>query len=76
MKVRHDEGVANRIVPEPCDAIREGCVEASVGERIGQPSSRVRIIPGADAVVVAEGNMRSASTRVLRQPGVVRDPGK
>ena len=40
MKVRHDEGVANRIGPEPCDAIREGCVEASVGERIGQPLVR------------------------------------
>ena len=57
MKVRHDEGVANRIVPEPCDANREGCVEASAGERMGQPSSRESLqIPGADAVVPAEGD--------------------
>jgi hypothetical protein len=75
VKVRYDEGVANHIGPEPCIVSREVSGEASVGERIGQPSSRVRIIPGADAVVMAEGNMRSASTRVLRQPGVVRDPG-
>jgi len=39
VKVRRDEGIANRIGPEPCDVIREGCVEASVGERIGQPLS-------------------------------------
>jgi hypothetical protein len=75
VKVRHDEGVANRIGPEPCVAGREVGGEASAGERIGQPLSRVRKIPGADAVPMAEGNMRSASTQVLRQPGVVRDPG-
>ena len=43
MKVRHDEGVANRIDPEPYDANREGCVEASVGEHIGQPWSREKL---------------------------------
>jgi hypothetical protein len=42
VKVRHDEGVATRIGPEPCGAIREGRVEASVGERIGQPLSVCR----------------------------------
>ena len=36
MKVRHDEGVANRIGPEPCASHGE----ASVGECIGQPLSR------------------------------------
>ena len=40
MKVRHDEGVANHIGPEPCAGIREGVGEASVGERAGQPLSR------------------------------------
>jgi len=58
VKVRHDEGVANRIDPEPCDAIREGCVEASVGERIGQPWSRERLkVSGADVVRNTEGDM-------------------
>jgi hypothetical protein len=45
MQVHYDEGVANRIGPEPCVGIRE--------ERIGQPL----IIPGADVVRITEGNM-------------------
>jgi len=58
VKVRHDEGVANRIDPEPCDANREGCVEASVGEHIGQPWSRERLnVSGADVVRNTEGDM-------------------
>jgi hypothetical protein len=57
VKVPYDEGVANRIGPEPCACAREGTGEASVGECIGQPSSRERlVIPGADAVERAEGN--------------------
>jgi hypothetical protein len=39
VKVRHDEGVAIRIDPEPCGSAREGVVEASVGEHIAQPSA-------------------------------------
>ena len=58
MQVHYDEGIANRIGPEPCAGIREGAGEASAGERAGQPLSRDRkLIPGADAVCVAEGNM-------------------
>ena len=57
MKVCHDEGLANHIGPEPCAGIREDAGEASAGERAGQPSSRERkLIPGADAVPLAEGN--------------------
>jgi hypothetical protein len=57
VKVRHDEGVANRIGPEPCAGVREAVDEASVGECTGQPPSRERlVIPGADAVERAEGN--------------------
>ena len=67
MRVRHDEGVANRIDPESCAAIREGYGEASTGECTGQPLSRERSqIPGADAVQIAEGNTcgrASASAR-------------
>ena len=44
MRVHYDEGVANHIGPEPCAGVREGVGEASAGERIGQPSSRERIL--------------------------------
>ena len=58
MEVRHDEGVAIRIDPEPCADARKGGSEASVGERIGQQLSLAKIhILGADAVAKAEGNM-------------------
>ena len=71
MKVRHDEGVATRIGPEPCGAIREGCVEASVGERIGQPLSPESLkVSGADVVGLTEGNMDGrviASVRPTRR---------
>jgi hypothetical protein len=40
VKVRYDEGVTNRIDPEPCTCAREGTGEASVGECTGQPLSR------------------------------------
>ena len=57
MKVRYDEGLAIHIGPKPCAGTREGGGEASAGERMGQPWSRERLqIPGADAVVPAEGN--------------------
>jgi hypothetical protein len=57
VKVHYDEGVASRIDPEPCVGIREGDGEASAGERIGQPLSRVSlIIPSADVVEITEGN--------------------
>src|SRR5262249_16800538 len=49
---------ANHIGPEPCVGIREDVDEASAGEHAGQPLSRDRkIIPDADAVSAAEGNM-------------------
>ena len=87
MKVRHDEGVATHIDPKPCVVVRKGGVEASVGERIGQPSSRETVlIPGADAVRLAEGNMdgrANASARPTRRglrpwhvrKLLVREPG-
>ena len=58
MQVHCDEGVATHIGPEPCAGVREDVGEASAGERAGQPLSRDRkLIPGADAVCVAEGDM-------------------
>jgi hypothetical protein len=59
VRVPYGEGVANRIGPEPCAGTCEGAGEASVGECIGQPLSRVRfLVPGADTVAVVEGNTR------------------
>ena len=40
MQVHDDEGVAIRIDPKPCAAVREGGGEASAGVRTGQPLSR------------------------------------
>jgi hypothetical protein len=71
VKVRDDEGVANRIGPEPCAGTCEGAGEASAGECIGQPLSRARfVIPGADTVAVVEGNTHGcdiASAHVTRR---------
>ena len=71
MQVHYDEGVAIHIGPEPCAGIREDVGEASAGERAGQPLSRDRkLIPGADAVCVVEGNMSksaNASTWTTRR---------
>ena len=71
MQVHHDEGVANRIDPESCAAAREGIGEALTGERIGQPLSRESpLIPGADVVLLTEGNMAGraiASTQTVRR---------
>ena len=71
MRVRHDEGVATHIGPEPCAGTREGAGEASAGEGIGQPLSRERsCVPGADAFQIAEGDAdgcASASARTARR---------
>jgi len=76
VQVRYDEGVANRIDPEPCGVIREGGGEASAGERIGQPlSPENHDIPDADTVNYVEGYTSGASSRALRGFGVVEDPG-
>jgi hypothetical protein len=71
VQVHYDEGLANHIGPEPCAGIREDVGEASAGERAGQPLSRDRkLILGADAVCVVEGNMSkgaNASTWTTRR---------
>jgi hypothetical protein len=70
VKVRYDEGVATRIGPEPCADGREAIGKASVGDSIGQPLSRDRNIPGADAVMMAESKMverANASARSARR---------
>ena len=76
MKVRRDEGIANRLGPEPCGGIREGSVEASVGERIGQPLSRESLkVSGADVVGLTEGNMDGRVIASARPTGVVKETG-
>jgi hypothetical protein len=63
VEVRHGEGIANHIDPEPCAVVREGIGEASVGDRIGQPLSReIGLFLGADAVLLAEGETDGCAT--------------
>jgi len=87
VRVHREEGLASHLGPEPCGGTREGDVEASVGEGIGQPLSRERSsVPGADAFQIAEGNTdgrASASARTARRGRrpwhvwkfLVREPG-
>ena len=56
MKVHHDEGVANRIEPEPCGFVREGRSEASVGAHRPAIEPRKALVLDADAVDRAEGD--------------------
>jgi hypothetical protein len=71
VRVHYDEGLANRIGPEPCAGAREGAGEASVGECIGQSLSRESdIVPDADTVEQVEGNTHgrdNASVHVTRR---------
>jgi hypothetical protein len=87
VQVRHDEGVAVRIVPEPCVVFREEYGEASAGACTGQPLSRDnKVSLGADAFDNAEGhtgrraNASTYPTRRGRRPWhvqtlFVREPG-
>ena len=77
MQVRHDEGVAVHIDPEPCVGIREDGGEASAGERAGQPLSRENWIHsrGPTRSTTRKATGAGASSRAPAQPGVVADPG-
>jgi len=75
VKVLYDEGVANRIGPEPCAVDREVDSEASAGGGTGQPLSRERFIPSADDVPVSEGETDRRDYAWTARPGVVLDPG-
>ncbi|HEY0722720.1 MAG TPA: hypothetical protein VGD41_01730 [Pyrinomonadaceae bacterium] len=79
MEVHCGEGIAIHTGPEPCVGTREGGGEASAGERIGQPLSRVRnVVPSADVVQNTEGDMggreiaSALPTRRGRRPWHVR----
>jgi len=76
VKVPYDEGLANRIGPEPCAGAREGTGEASVGECIGQPLSRERgTSRGPTLSHVWKATRMGATARALICPGVVGEPG-
>jgi hypothetical protein len=86
VQVHYDEGVAIHIGPKPCVAIRKDADEASAGEGTGQPLSRESLVPGADAVSSAEGNIVRTRHREVRttrrgrrtwhvQKLLVREPG-
>ena len=76
MQVRHDEGVAIRIGPEPCAVFREGHSEASVGECAGQPSSLEKIISRTPTSLRRrKAKPLEASQQVSSGSGVVADPG-
>jgi hypothetical protein len=75
VRVPYDEGVANRIGPEPSAGAREGKGEASVGECIGQPLSRERLfVPGADTVALLEGNTYGRDSASAHMPRHGRRP--
>ncbi len=74
MKVLYDEGVANRIAPEPCVVAREGQGEASAGDRAGWPSSRERSkIRTPTGLRTRKATRGAALSRVASRSGVVAD---
>ena len=76
MQVRHDEGVAIRVDPEPCIPAREGRGEASAGVRAGQPSSRESHSSRVPTLLIEWKATRvAAPSRAVTRPGVVEDPG-
>jgi hypothetical protein len=72
VRVPYGEGVAIHIGPEPC--AENG--EASVGECIGQPSSRERFLYRVSTLLqLWKARRGGAIARVPLRPGVVKDPG-
>jgi hypothetical protein len=76
VKVHCDEGVAIRIGPRAVRRHPRGC-RRSVGRGTCRPAiePRKNIVPDADAVSAAEGNMGRRVLRVPSRSGVVVDPG-
>jgi hypothetical protein len=67
VQVHCGEGIASHIGPEPCGGVREDVCEASAGDRIGQPlSCEMKLTPGADAVLKAEGETAGRATASAR----------
>jgi hypothetical protein len=64
VEVPASEDLANHTVPESCVARREACREALTGVLTGQPLSHEMYIklPGADVVLLTEGNIIGCDT--------------
>lgn len=76
VRVHCDEGVATHIGPEPCGVTREGGVEASVGERAGQPLSReIHETRVPTQFCWRKATRTGALSRASVRPGAVGDPG-
>jgi hypothetical protein len=76
VRVRHNEGIAIHIGPEPCIVGRKARDEASVGERTGQPLSRESVLSQVPTAYSGrKATLTDASTQVSVRPGVVEDPG-
>jgi hypothetical protein len=76
VQVRHDEGVATHIGPEPCADAREGVGEASVGEHAGQPLSReIASSRMPTPFSWRKATWEGALLRAPDQSGAVVDPG-
>jgi hypothetical protein len=75
VKVRHDEGVANHIGPEPCVGVRKDDGEASVGEGIGQPLSHEIYDSGRRRCFEGGRQHGQARYRKAWRPGGVGEPG-
>ena len=76
MQVSYDEGVAIHIGPKSCAVAREGFGEALTGGRIGQPSSRERVLFWVPTPCIRrKATHPGASSQAPGRPGVVRDPG-
>jgi hypothetical protein len=86
VKVHYSEDRTSHTGLKPCGVFREGCGEASAEGCVGQPLSHEMSIPGADAVLEAEGNtagsviVSALLTRRGRRPWhahklLAREPG-
>ncbi len=75
MKEPDTEGVATHSGRESCGHAREGAPEALTGVRVGRVLSRENTnVPGAHAVVSAEGNTNHPAMARGGGPGVVEAP--
>ena len=75
MKEPDAEGIAIHSGPESCGHARKVVLEALTGVRAGRVLSRENTVPGAHAVVPAEGNTNHPAMARGGGPGVVEDPG-
>ena len=75
MRVLYGEDLASHAGPAPCVVFREGHGEASAGERVGWPLSRVRPKSRVPTTLPDRKATRPvALSRAVGRPGAVRDP--